>query len=156
MWWAVRRAIPSHRASSIMAQMVTPPRGFVWEVLREERLLVSYSDGPGSDKQWLDYLATLNRLPSEASRPLRILAYAADAPPRVGLEGIMSAARGKSWRVALISPSTGVRFAASTFSFVIKTLRFFAPNELPAAFDHLGCDQVERQKASEALARLRE
>jgi hypothetical protein len=135
--------------------MVTPPRGFVWEVLREERMLVSYSDSTGSDQQWLEYIGTLSRLPSEVSRPLRILAYAAEAPPRTALEGIMSAARGKSWRVAVISPSTGVRFVASTFSFVIKTFRFFAPNELPAAFDHLGCDQGARSKADEVLARLR-
>lgn len=139
-----------------MDGMTTPSRGFVWEVLREERMLVSYSDGPGSDEQWRDYLVTLNRLQSEESQPLRILAYAADAPPRAALDGIMSAARGKAWRVALISPSTGVRFVASTFSFVLRTLRFFAPNELTAAFEHLRCNEVERRKAGEALARLRE
>jgi hypothetical protein len=136
--------------------MVTPSRGFVWEVLRDERILVSYSDGPGSEQQWREYIVTLTRLPSEEGKPLRILAYAADAPPRAALDGIMSAARGKSWRVALISPSTAVRFVASTFSFVIRTLRFFAPNELGAAFEHLGCSEVERRRASEALARLRE
>jgi hypothetical protein len=119
-------------------------------------MVVSYSDGPGSDKQWRDYLVTLSGLQSEGSQPLRILAYAADAPPRAALDGIMSAARGKAWRVALISPSTAVRFVASTFSFVLRTLRFFAPDELVAAFDHLGCDEVERRKVAEALARLRE
>lgn len=139
-----------------MASMGTPSRGFVWEVLREERIVVSFADGPGSDKQWQDYIITLNRLQADDARPLRILAYAADAPPRAALDGLMSAARGKSWRVALLSPSTAVRFAASTFSFVIRTLRFFAPNELVAAYDHLGCDEGERRKAGDALARLRE
>jgi len=152
----VRRALPMPRVSFIMRVMVRPPRGFVWEVLQEERMLVSYSDGPGSEQQWHDYLVTLNRLQAEQSQALRILAYAADAPPRAALDGIMSAARGKSWRVALISPSTAVRFVASTFSFVIRTLRFFAPDELAAAFSHLGCDETERRKAGEALARLRD
>lgn len=136
--------------------MIALPRGFVWEVLREERIVVSFSDGPGSDAQWQAYIASLNRLQAEDAKTLRILAYAADAPPRAALEGIMNAARGKAWRVALISPSTAVRFAASTFSFVIRTLRFFAPDELATAFEHLRCDEGERRKVGEALARLRE
>ncbi len=127
-------------------------RGFVWEVLLQELIVVSYSDSADTAEQWRDYLSLLAGF--EATEEVRFLAYSETAPERRTIESIIRVARGKPWRVALLSPSIAVRFAASTFSFAVRGLKFFAPEELAAALQHLGCDAAQSVAIRLALARV--
>lgn len=133
--------------------MATPSRGLVWELLSEEQIFVSYYDQDGTDQQWQGYYAILKSVASQPS--LRIFVYCIHAPPPSALEGIVRVVRGKPWLVSIVSASTAVRFAASTFSLVIRTVRFFNPDALPDACNHLGCTPAEQTKVLATLERLR-
>lgn len=127
--------------------------GLVWEWLSEETILISFYDDDATEAQWQDYYAALARLGSEPS--VRCLVYSATAPPRSALEGIVRAVRGKTWLVSIVSESAAVRFAASTFALVVRTVRFFTPDEMSSACEHLGCTPAEQAKVRQALKRLR-
>ena len=137
----------------MMEVIATASRGLVWEWLREEAVFVSYYDQDGTDEQWQKYYAVLNGIPLQPSP--RFLVYCINAPPTSALEGIVRAVRGKPWLVSIVSASTAVRFAASTFALVIRTVRFYNPDALSGACDHLGFTPAEQAKVLATLDRLR-
>jgi hypothetical protein len=127
--------------------------GCVWELLSEESLLVTYCDEATTLDQWRRYTKAMREFKGRGST--RFLIYAGVVPPREVLADIASVARGETWTVALISPLISVRFAASTFAFVVKGFRFFAPDRVADALAHLSCDEAEKQRAFQSLARMR-
>lgn len=129
-----------------------PPRGCVWELLSNESLIVTYCDDASTSEQWSVYLRMMHGM---KGRAVRYLVYAAASPPAEVLSQIAGAARGQPWHVSLISPSTAVRFAASTFSMIVRGFRFFAPDRMREALLHLQCSDAEQAEARRALARCR-
>jgi hypothetical protein len=127
-------------------------RGLVWEALHAEQILVSYFDADGSDEEWRSYLALLKGLSPD--RCARLLVYAETPPARRHIDGIVEVVRGKQLRVSLVSPSTAVRFVASTFALIVRGFRFFPPEQLSAALLHIGCDHGEQVKVRQVLDRL--
>ena len=127
-------------------------RGCVWEVLSKETLIVTYCDDSASSEEWSAYLRMMHGL---KGRGARYLIYCAAAPPREILTQLAGVARGQPWQVSLISPSTAVRFAASTFSMIVRGFRFFPPDRTREALQHLQCDDTEQAEARRALARCR-
>lgn len=125
--------------------------GCAWE-LCEDSLFVTYCDEAATPEKWHAYMKDLRAL---KGRAVRLLIYAEAVPPREVLTEIAGVARGEPWIVALISPSVAVRFAASTFAFVVKGFRFFPPDSVAAALAHLSADDAQRQRASRVLKRLR-
>lgn len=133
--------------------MVGPARGLSWEILEPELLMVSYYDGPGSSDRW-DTMARLLR--ELISKPqARFLVYQLEQPPLSEVQRLSRAVRGGRWRVAMISPSTAMRFVASSFSLLVKNVRFFAPEALDAALDHLECRPEEKLRVRACLNRQR-
>jgi hypothetical protein len=85
----------------------------------------------------------------------RFLVYVGVVPSREVLGNLASTARGQPWHVALLSPSTAVRFAATTFALMVKGFRFFTPERLKDALVHLHCDEGEQQRVMKSLERVR-
>jgi hypothetical protein len=135
----------------MMTAMATS-NGCVWEVLGDS-LVVTYSGDGATPEQWVAYMKMMRRLKDHGST--RFLIWADVSPPTHVLADIASVARGQPWQVALISPSTAVRFAASTFAFVTKGFRFFPPDRVHDALAHLGGDEREQKRAFAVLERLR-
>jgi hypothetical protein len=133
--------------------MNAAPRGCVWEIFRDQSLIVTYCDDASTRDQWREYTAMMRSF--QGNSATRHLVYADAPPPAYALMDLANAARGQPWVVALLSPSTAVRFAASTFSLVVKGFRFFVPEQLDAAMFHIGCDIKQQHRAREALRRLR-
>ncbi|HTU60943.1 MAG TPA: hypothetical protein VMF89_20965, partial [Polyangiales bacterium] len=113
---------------------------------------ISYCDDASTLEQWSGYLRMMH---SMKGRSARHLVYAAASPPAEVLTQIAGAARGQPWTVALLSPSTAVRFAASTFAMIVRGFRFFPPDRMREALLHLQCDEAEQAEARRALARCR-
>ena len=127
-------------------------RGCVWEVLSRETLIVTYCDDAASSEQWSAYLRMMHGL---KGRGVRHFIYCAAAPSREILTQLASIARGQPWQVSLASPSTAVRFAASTFSMIVRGFRFFPPDRMREALEHLQCNDTEQEEARRAMARCR-
>lgn len=124
----------------------------MWEVLGDS-LIVTYSGEGSTPEQWNAYIRMMREARDRGAT--RYLIYADFVPPAHALADIASIARGQPWQVALISPSTAVRFAASTFAFVTKGFRFFTPDRVADAVAHLGGDEKEQRRAVKVLTRLR-
>ena len=135
----------------MMAAMANPV-GCVWEMLGDA-LVVTYSGEGATPEQWQAYMKMVRAVKERGV--VRFLIYADVSPPTHVLADIASVARGQPWIVSLISPSTAVRFAASTFSFVTKGFRFFVPEKVADALAHLGCDVALQRQGLEVLDRLR-
>jgi hypothetical protein len=131
---------------------VMTARGCVWEVLSQKSLFVTYCDDASTSEQWRGYVRMMHGM---KGRSARYLVYAVAAPPAEVLTQIASAARGEPWQVALLSPTTAVRFAASTFSMIVRGFRFFTPDRMREALLHLQCGDAEQEEARRALARCR-
>jgi hypothetical protein len=127
-------------------------RGLVWEVMRPELLVISFYDELGTEAQWQGYVEMMKGW--KVGESPRFFVYCVGAPAISELEGLVSVVRGKHWQVALVSPSTPVRFLASTFSLIVRGFRFFPPEQLTAAIQHLGSDRAEELKLRQVLQRL--
>lgn len=115
-------------------------------------MIVTYCDDTSKPEQWRIYLRMLQTM---QGRTTRHLIYCVAAPPPDVLSQIAGVARGQPWRVALLSPSTAVRFAASTFSMIARGFRFFTPERMAEALEHLHCTEAEKEAARRSLARCR-
>jgi hypothetical protein len=133
--------------------MVGSARGLRWEILDPELLMVSYYDGPGEHDRWAELAAQLRELRSKPHA--RFLVCQGEQPPLTEVQRLINAVRGGRWRVAMVSPSVSMRFVASSFSLVVKNVRFFAPEQLDAAFDHLACTPAEKLRVNATMERLR-
>jgi hypothetical protein len=127
-------------------------RGCVWEVLPNDSLIVTYCDDTASSEQWSAYLRMMHGC---KGRAVRFLIYCAASPPSEILKQLANIARGQPWQVALLSPSTAVRFAASTFALIVRGFKFFTPDRVREALQHLNCNDAEQEQARRALARCR-
>jgi hypothetical protein len=132
--------------------MVMAARGCVWESLSGGSLIVTYYDDNVTPEQWSAYMRLMQALKGRESRHL---IYVVAAPPREFLSQITTVARGQPWQVALLSSSTAVRFAASTFSLIVRGFRFFPPDRIGDALKHLQCTVTEQDEARKALIRCR-
>ena len=115
--------------------------------------MVSYYGGEGAHDRWEAVAQLLRELRDKPET--RFLVYQLEQPPLSALQLLLDAVRGGRWRVAMVSPSISMRFVASSFSLVVKNVRFFAPETLDAALDHLSCTAAEKLKVRGCLERLR-
>jgi hypothetical protein len=122
-------------------------------MLQPELLMVSYYDGPGASDRWEACAQALSELRSKPEA--RFLVYQLEQPPMTAVQRLIDVVRGCRWRVAMVSPSVSMRFVASSFSLVVKNVRFFAPEALDAALTHLDCTPAEKVTVRACLSRLR-
>ena len=115
--------------------------------------MVSYYDGEGVPDRWDECVRLLNELRGQPHT--RFLVYQLQQPPLPVVTRLAEAVRGERWRVAMVSPSAAMRFVASSFSLIVKDVRFFAPEALDAALNHLKCSPAEKSRVNACLERLR-
>ena len=115
--------------------------------------MVSFYDGEGAQDRWEECAKLLQELRGQPNT--RFLVYQQQQPPLNVLQRLTEAVRGGRWRVSIVSPSAAMRFVASSFSLIVKDVRFFAPEALDAALDHLQCSPVEKGRVTGCLERLR-
>ena len=132
---------------------MSPAEGLVYEFFPAELLCVSYTGQEPDAGDWDGYFALLS---ARTADRMRFVVYVdGPAPSRAIQARISDAARDRPWRVVLLSSSMALRFVVSVFSFVNRTIRFFPPEELRAALDHLECSAREVLLVERALARFR-
>jgi len=128
-------------------------RGLTFEMLRKERILLSYQRGEARQADWDSYIDFMRSLTGISD--LRFLIYHdGPAPAPRDQKRIAEVARGRSWKVALVSPSAALRFVVSAFSLVNRSIRFFTPGELDAALEHIGCTATEKEAVRAAMERI--
>ena len=131
----------------------SPTLVFQW--LEREKLAVIYQGNQhASQDEWRAYMAFLRGI---ANIDHRTLVYSGCHASRSEQDDIRQATSGIATpRVALISPSTAVRFVATMFTLLNRNLRFFAPSEFGAALGHLGCTPEESQLVTRTYEALRD
>jgi hypothetical protein len=129
-------------------------RGLVFELLQPSQILLSFQGDAVSDDEWdryIHFMSSLTQLPA-----LRILVCVEGSPPSAANQRrISEVVRGRAWKVALVSSSTALRFVVSAFSLINRTIRYFPPEELQRALDHIDCSPDERREVALALERLK-
>ena len=121
-------------------------------MLEPEQIMVSYYDGEGEQSRWDACAQLVQELRDQPQT--RFLVYQQEQPPLNVVRRMVEVVRGGKWRVSMVSPSASMRFVASSFSLVVKDVRFFSPETLNAALDHLKCSPAEKRRASACLERL--
>jgi hypothetical protein len=129
-----------------------PALVFRW--LEHERLVIVYQGSQvPSAAEWQAYLEQLRSI---ADIEHRALVYSEHHISRKEQEEIKQATHGSAKpRIALISPSTAVRFVASVFTLLNRNLRFFAPSHFDQALAHLACDEREVEVVTQSYQQLR-
>jgi hypothetical protein len=136
-----------------VSQSSSPTLVFQW--LEREKLAVVYQGSQrASQDEWQAYMAFLRGI---ANIEHRALVHSGCHASRSEQEELRQATSGSTTpHVALISPSTAVRFIASMFTLLNRNLRYFAPSEFGAALGHLGCTPEETLLVTRAYEGLRD
>ncbi|MET0390912.1 MAG: hypothetical protein ABW321_33370 [Polyangiales bacterium] len=130
-----------------------PAIRFEW--LARERLLVFCQSGlEPSAEEWKAYVDTLMRV---TATPIRCFAYSdGGRPTRKQQDAVMSLPGFGDWPIAMVSPSPGIRFMASTVALHTSKFQLFSPSELDEAYLHLGATPEEIGVIEDCVQRLRD
>ena len=135
--------------------MSTPPAPtLVFQWLEREQLAVIYQGSQrASQDEWRAYLTFLRGI---ADVEHRAVVYSGCHVSRSEQDELKQATSGRAKpRVALLSPSTAVRFVATMFTLLNRNLRFFAPSDFEAALAHLACSPEEQALVTRTYQALR-
>jgi hypothetical protein len=124
-----------------------------FEFLGDLRLMISYQlETVPVDAEWDAYLAAITR----ADLPRCIVITEGGYPSHAQRERIFVATKGKTAKVAVISPATPVRFGVSVLALANREVKSFSPREYGAAFSHVGLAHTECASVEGAIERLRQ
>ena len=126
----------------------------VFEWLEPVRIAVVCQNGePASGREWRDYIALLRHLTRFEHG---VLLYTERHLDRAQQSEIAEVTRSElPHRVAVLSPSTAVRFVASMFTLTNRNIRFFQPLQLESALLHLDCQGPAREAVTRSYEQLR-
>jgi hypothetical protein len=133
--------------------MPRPRQGMAFEMLAKEKILISYQGGRASPEEWDRYISFMKTITSTPR--VRFLVWVEGSPPTAANQRRISELVQRDWPVALVSPSTAMRFVVSAFSLVNRSIRFFAPAQLSDALVHIHCTAADAIAVHDALERLR-
>jgi hypothetical protein len=135
--------------------MTTEGRNLVYEVLADDRLIVSCQNTElPSDAEWDNRLRAATNLRHKV-REFRVLVVTAGGhPTKAQIDRLRAENRDYNPPTAIISSSFAYRFMASALTFVNPTIRCYSTENSERAFEHLALTQVERGRANAALERL--
>lgn len=121
--------------------------------LEEPRILVSYQDDGATEEHWNRYIDCMTRLKDTVG--VRYLVWHTGSPPTPSVQKrISDLERGRGSLVSLISPSLALRFVVSAFSLINRNIRYFPPEQLTEALEHIRCTPLEKSAVRDALRRL--
>jgi hypothetical protein len=94
---------------------------------------------------WSEMLSTLNAHPATE---IKVLVLTLGAAPSPAQQAKLSHVRThKSLRLAVVSPSIGVRFVASAIALFVRQIQTFTPSELPYACSFLNLSPSQAEAA---------
>jgi hypothetical protein len=131
----------------------SPNMGFEFLPKLDLMVLVQLEKSP-TDAEWDAYLQAI----AEPLRRnlLRCVVITEGASPTREQQGRMNALmKGQLVLVAVVSPSTGVRFVVSVLALVNRAIKSYSPRDYEAAFSHLGLAVAERVSVAESIDRVR-
>ncbi|HET6336921.1 MAG TPA: hypothetical protein VFG30_27035 [Polyangiales bacterium] len=109
-----------------------------FEWLPEERVIVLYQGlHEALDSEWDGYLESLTRF--HGTHPGGILVYTEGGRPTRDQQQRLMNVPPLGWPIAVVSPSTAVRFVVSVFALELPAIQLFAPEQMEQAFAFLGC-----------------
>jgi hypothetical protein len=110
----------------------------MFEWLPEERVVVLYQ-GPHEalDSEWDSYIELLGTL--RGTGPGRILLYTEGGRPTREQQQRLMDVPPLGWPIAVVSPSTAVRFVVSVFALELPAIQLFAPEQMEEAIAFVGC-----------------
>jgi hypothetical protein len=108
-----------------------------------------------TDAEWDAYLAALMGVSRGGSLPRCIVITGGAYPDHGQRERLIALTKGKPSRVAVISPATTVRFAASVLALINRNVKSYSPKEHDAAFSHVGLARADRAIVEACIERLR-
>lgn len=125
----------------------------VFEWLSAERMMVMYHGVHEADD--VEWDACLDALRTLQSGPVRILVSTQGGRPTRDQQQRLIEIEKSDWKVAVVSPSTAVRFVVSVFALELPSIRLFAPEHLDEACAYLGCTLDEVAVVRGALERAK-
>lgn len=128
----------------------------MFEVVRDLELLVSYQ-GPENprDEEWDNYVEVLGRL-HQAPNGYRYFTISEGGHPSGGQQARVKAiTNGFTPAVAIVSSSIAIRFVGSVLALVNRKVQVFPPDELEAAYRHIGVAERDVPRLESVVARLR-
>lgn len=97
------------------------------------------------EQQWTDMVRMLN---AHAATEIKVLVLTLGGAPSPSQQAQLAHIRAhKSLRLAVISPSIGVRFVASAIALFAKQIQTFTPSELPYACSFLSLSPSQAEAA---------
>jgi hypothetical protein len=140
--------------ASIDSAPARPPaaRNLRFELVPRGIFVLYQGLGTPSAGEWDRFVAQVRDYDAD----MRCLVYTEGwHPSRAQGSAIRAATRGKHPVVAIVSPASSVPFVVSVFTLVNRSMRFFDPQQLDAALDHIRLSPEERQAVLASLERLR-
>jgi hypothetical protein len=129
---------------------------FAFEVVEELELLVSYQGprNPG-DEEWEKYVDVLARLHQVPSGYRYFTISEGGHPSGAQQARVKAVVNGLNPAVAIVSSSIAIRFVGSVLALVNRKVQCFPPDELAAAYEHLGVAPRDIPRLQGVVSRLR-
>jgi hypothetical protein len=131
-------------------------RTLAFEYLPERCCIVLYQGTePPSDAEWDAYIGQVQSV-AHMHAKLKIFVFSERGRPSKDQQArLTEAASGHLSHVAVVSPAFAMRFVVSALSLFKPNLRFFTPEQLSEAFQHLGFDPAARLIVEQTIERMR-
>jgi hypothetical protein len=134
--------------------VVKHAQSIVYEWLAEVEVMLAYhGQHEAEDSEWDEYLTLLRSL--EGQRRVRVLVYSEGGRPTREQQHRMTEVLKIGWPVAVVSPSTAVRFVVSVFALDVPAIRLFTLDQLDEAFAHIGCTDEDAAVVRVQLDRMK-
>lgn len=104
-------------------------------------MVLYQGENDASDAEWEPYLEILKRL--VGTKNVRIFAYTDGGRPTREQQQRLLEIDLDRWPIAVVSPSTAVRFIVSVFALETPAIRLFPPEQLSEACAYLNCTAEE-------------
>lgn len=127
---------------------------FIFEWLPDERVVVVYQGKhEPEDTEWDAYIDLVRSL--QGSGTFRVLACSEGGRATREQQQRLMTVDMTGWLVAVVSPSTAVRFVVSRFALEIPAIKVFSPDQVNEACTYLGCNSGATAAILAARERLR-
>jgi hypothetical protein len=115
-------------------------------------LLCVHNDKPPNDKEWDAYMSAFRTLDIDKARQL--VYTGGGGPNSKQRDGINGLVRGRKFHVAVVTPSRMVFGICTALSWFNPEVKAFSPDQMSAAFKHIGISEAQQPIVYAALRKL--
>lgn len=125
-----------------------------YEWLPEAGIMVAYHGlHEAEDAEWDDYIAFVRSFHDQSG--VRSFVYSEGGRPTREQQQRLTEALNPSCPIAVVSPSTAVRFVVSVIALEVRAIQLFQNDQIDEAFAHLACTPDEIAAIRSTLERLK-